>query len=340
LLCLGEVEASSLGRRQRDDLVAYALAIYQSHPDPGVHAAAEWLIRRLGGEQGLVQVDRELADRPAAPGAGWYANSQGVTMVVLGPARYTMGSPPEESGRYKNEPLHEERVEHRFAISAKEVTNAQFQEAFQEASTKDGFQRLRGALLRNSRTVSKEPSPACPVAWVDVNAAMAYCVWLSIREGVSDEQLCYEVDQDGYLRPRPDVFSRGGYRLPSEREWEYACRAGSRTPWHFGRDERLVPSYAWYAKNADARSHPVGRLKPNDFGLFDAHGNVYEWCQDTFAADPDSSIEPATPNRLRVMRGGGFSSAQSALRSASRTGNELGAALPYLGLRIAKTLSP
>jgi formylglycine-generating enzyme required for sulfatase activity len=81
-------------------------------------------------------------------------------------------------------------------------------------------------------------------------------------------------------------------------------------------------------------------LKPNDYGLFDAHGNVYEWCQDTFAADPDPSIEPATLSRLRVMRGGGFSSSESGLRSAFRTGNELGAGLPNLGLRIAKTLSP
>jgi formylglycine-generating enzyme required for sulfatase activity len=271
------VEASSLGRRQRDDLVAYALAIYQSHPDPGVHAAAEWLIRRLGGEQELVQVDRELAGRPPLPGAGWYANSQGVTMVILGPARYSMGSPPQESGRYKNELLHEERVERRFAISAKEVTNGQFQEARQETTAKDAFQRLRGALLRITHAISSEPAPTCPAAWVDLNAAMAYCVWLSMREGVSDDQLCYEVAQDGTLRPFPDVFSRGGYRLLSEGEWEYACRAGSKTPWHFGRDERLASYYAWYAKNADARSHPVGWLKPNDFGLFDVHGNVHEW---------------------------------------------------------------
>jgi formylglycine-generating enzyme required for sulfatase activity len=340
LLCLGEVEASSLGRRQRDDLVAYALAIYQSHPDPGVHAAAEWLIRRLGGEQELVQADRQLAGRPPLPGAGWYANSQGVMMVILGPARYSMGSPLQESGRRKNEHLHEELVERRFAISAKEVTNAQFQEARQETAAKDAFQRLRGAFQRNARAIPKEPAPECPVASVDLNAAMAYCVWLSIREGISDEQLCYEVDQDGYLRPRPDMFSRGGYRLPSEGEWEYACRAGSRTSWHCGCDERFVSYYAWCAKNANARSHPVGWLKPNDYGLFDAHGNVYEWCQDTFAADPDPSIEPATLSRLRVMRGGGFSSSESGLRSAFRTGNELGAGLPNLGLRIAKTLSP
>jgi formylglycine-generating enzyme required for sulfatase activity len=75
-------------------------------------------------------------------------------------------------------------------------------------------------------------------------------------------------------------MERTGYRLPTETEWEYACRAGARTQWSCGATEELLPRYAWVASNALGRAHPVGHLKPNELGLFDMHGNALEWCQD------------------------------------------------------------
>ncbi|MDM8556875.1 formylglycine-generating enzyme family protein [Desulfococcaceae bacterium HSG7] len=99
----------------------------------------------------------------------------------------------------------------------------------------------------------------------------------------------------------------GTYRLPSEAEWEYAARAGSVTDYCFGDDESELSQYAWYHKNAGNSTHPVGQLKPNEWGLYDMHGNVWEWCQDWY--DDGAG---------RVLRGGGWSSGGRSVRSANR----------------------
>ena len=125
---------------------------------------------------------------------------------------------------------------------------------------------------------SPEPTgPRNGIAWYE---AAAYCNWLSKQEGLAT---CYEPNDKGEfaegMKIVPDVLKQPGYRLPTEAEWEYACRAGAVTSRYYGRTEELLGKYAWYSQNSQGRVWPCGQLLPNELGLFDMLGNVYEWCR-------------------------------------------------------------
>jgi len=117
------------------------------------------------------------------------------------------------------------------------------------------------------------------------------------------------------------------YRLPTEEEWEFCCRAGNPGDYCFGDDVEQLNDYAWYWKNAESRTHPVGEKKPNAFGLFDMHGNVWEWCDDSWS--PSSSS--------RVLRGGSWYTDASYTRSAFRYVSGPGDAYSIIGFRLVRT---
>ena len=128
------------------------------------------------------------------------------------------------------------------------------------------------------------------------------------------------------------------YRLPTEAEWEYACRAGTTTRFSFGDDESELGDYAWFYGNT---SHPVGGKKPNAWGLYDMHGNVWEWCQDWYADYPSGSMtnpSGATSGSARVFRGGGWDDTAEDCRSAYRNRNDPSIRNYYFGFRVC--LSP
>ncbi len=173
--------------------------------------------------------------------------------------------------------------------------------------------------------------PAQNITW---HRAVEFANRLSAREGLSP---CY-VQQETWTWPVRDC---DGYRLPTETEWEYAARAGSTTRFSFGDDASLLGDHAWHGRNAAQRIHPVGTLRSNDWGLFDVHGNVWEWVWDWHGAYPASATDeghagPETGEH-KVLRGGSFKIMAGGPRSAARAKLKPGGRLDGLGLRIARS---
>jgi len=134
---------------------------------------------------------------------------------------------------------------------------------------------------------------------------------------------------------------RGGkFSLPTEAQWEYACRAGSTTRYCFGDEESGLGEYAWYGENAGGKTHPVGEKKPNAWGLYDMHGNVWEWCQDWcnsgyYANSPTDDPMGPSGGAYRVVRGGTWDGPARNCRSAGRGSFVPGYRHDYLGFRVS-----
>jgi formylglycine-generating enzyme required for sulfatase activity len=128
------------------------------------------------------------------------------------------------------------------------------------------------------------------------------------------------------------------YRLPTEAQWEYACRAGSKTAYLFDDEEGLLPEYGWFNRNSSNRTHTVGLLEPNAWGLYDMHGNVWEWCSDWYGDYPKGAVRNPTGPKVgsdRVCRGGSWNGVASYCRSALRNWYVPSFRNNYLGFRLA-----
>ena len=189
-------------------------------------------------------------------------------------------------------------------------------------------------------------------SWRNGTPPRLYCNWLSEQEGLPQNQWCYQPNKDkayeeGMTIPA-DVLDRKGYRLPTEAEWEYACRAGTVTSRYYGVSLELLEKYEWYRANSHDRAWPCGSLMPNDLGLFDMLGNVYEWSQDAnMARRPEKSggsidkileSEEVKTDVYRVLRGGAFGVGPSDARAAQRSVDLPMNATIYYGFRLARTL--
>jgi formylglycine-generating enzyme required for sulfatase activity len=309
------------------------LALYEGDPDPGIHSAAEWALRQWDREGEIVAVDGRLAREEVPAGRSWYITRTGHhTMATLsGPVTFRMGAGEQEPGRESDEDPRTRVIPRTFSIATKEATARQFL-AFHP---------------KFSRRAGNEVSPDddCPINVVTLLDAMSYCRWLSEQEHIPEDQMCYPPlgEIKSGVKPNPGYLSRTGYRLPTEAEMEYACRAGATSSRPFGDDPDLLPRYAWFIENAHGRTWPPGRLLPNDYGLFDVLGNVREWCQDSYRSilgnGPDAEdMAAVNPRGARVARGGSFADRAHVLRSANRY-NTAPDFLNYaMGFRIARTV--
>jgi formylglycine-generating enzyme required for sulfatase activity len=154
------------------------------------------------------------------------------------------------------------------------------------------------------------------------------------------ENVSWDDIQD-FLRKLNQIENTDKYRLPAEAEWEYACRAGSTGSYCFGGGKAELDHHAWYADNSQKSTHPVSRLRPNAWGLYDMHGNVYEWCQDWYGKYPAGPvIDPKGPSTEghRVLRGGSWDGEAGEVRSAYRHRLTPSYRYGHEGFRIARGL--
>jgi formylglycine-generating enzyme required for sulfatase activity len=174
--------------------------------------------------------------------------------------------------------------------------------------TQEQFQKVMGA---NPSRWKGEKNPVEQLRWSD---AVKFCNKRSELEGL---QPCYD------LKALKCDFEASGYRLPTEAEWEYACRAGTTTPYFFGDNPARLNDYAWFDKNSGGHPRPVGQKQPNPWGLHDMAGNVWEWCNDFYKVDyyQESPREnPKGPNegQNKVLRGGAWRFSADNCRSGYR----------------------
>jgi formylglycine-generating enzyme required for sulfatase activity len=351
ILALGEYTAEQLPVEARAVLVPKLLNWYRHDPDAGIHGAIDWLLRHgkegpvprkldWGQAAALAAIDKEMAGKPPAAGRGWYVAPRGFTMTVVpGPVEFWMGSPPEEAGRQEYETRHRRRIDRSFAVAMKSVTVAEFKD----------FLQTKPPAVASNYAENHSPESECPFHGEDWYAAAKFCRWLSEREGVAEDQMCYPAMKDikEGMKPYPEYLGRTGYRLLTEAEWEYACRSGAVTAYCYGGEAELLPRYGWYIQNSANRSWPVGQKRPNDLGLFDVHGNAWTWCQES-AQDypPGTAAEPAADREdtrvikddlSRLLRGGSFSYVETVARLAYRDGGRPSARNGSVGLRVART---
>jgi formylglycine-generating enzyme required for sulfatase activity len=247
----------------------------------------------------------------------------GVDMVYLPGGEFMMGS---SQGNADEAPVHKVTLSG-FMMDTYTVTHEMF---------------TKVQLPNPSHWQDQPRKPVERVRWRD---AKQYCNERSLLEGLkpcyNEKTMDWECD-----------FSASGYRLPTEAEWEYACRAGSDGPYDFGSPDKLR-QYAWFADNADERSHPVGQKKPNRWGLYDMYGNVSEWCEDVYSPtyyQASADVDPRGPpspgkDVLRVMRGGSWKASAAMCRTTFRQGQRTGDTdacffTDYCGFRCVRRVSP
>jgi eukaryotic-like serine/threonine-protein kinase len=260
---------------------------------------------------------RAATDRPVPLEAGGFASSIGLDFVRIAPGRFVMGSPLGE-GDEKEHPEHLVEITRAFALSTREVTRAQYRSVMgTDPSLEPGSSDL----------------PVTYVSWLD---AVNFCNALSTRE---KRPPYYRVAGEGETSAVTIIRVDGrGYRLPTEAEWEYACRAGSTTRYPFGEDGSRLDEFAWNQRNSEQKVHPVGMMKPNAWGLNDMIGNAWEWCQDGYDGayyehSPVSDPQGPTAGDGHVIRGGSVYD-DVYCRSAGRQSQPVEGRLDWLGIRV------
>jgi formylglycine-generating enzyme required for sulfatase activity len=248
-------------------------------------------------------------DQPTKPAEKVYVtNSLGMKLVLIPKGKFLMGSAKDSDGHKDNERQHEAEITRPFYLAIHEVTQKQFQEVM---GSNPSYMSPAG---KGSVRVEGIDTATLPVESVTWDEAVEFCKKLSDREAEKQADRVYG--------------------LPTEAEWEYACRAGTKYPFHVGYG--LKPDQANFNNNL-RRSREVGSYKANAFGLHDMHGNVLEWVADwygVYPADPVKDPKGPDTGRFRVIRGGGWRQTPDFCRSAYRVGYTPNSRLVDVGFRV------
>jgi formylglycine-generating enzyme required for sulfatase activity len=286
-----------------------------------VGLALPWVARW----QGVLRVESAAPDVPA--------RALRPALIELPGGTFVMGSPATEPGH-----LEDEGPQHRVAVSPFLICQTEV--------TQEQWEAVMGENPSDCAAGCDAKLPVQNVSWYD---AIAYLNELTTRENAARGESveltrCYEVA--GETVEWKDGCT--GYRLPTEAEWEYAARAGTRTAYSFGDDAGKLGDHAWYGENAGGQVHEVGTRNATPWGLHDVHGNVWEWVWDWY--EPywsEAATDPRGPKEAedtegsavsRALRGGSFGFRSGDLRSASRYGDR--DRYSDLGLRCARGVSP
>lgn len=345
ILCLGLYASDRLPTDVTGTLVEFC-----QHRDPGVHAAARWSFNRHRSSA-IAQFESDVSNGGDSSRQWRMVEVPGgnCTMVRIPRppnGKFLMGAssveiedfpnPDDVDNLWTQQTQRCMRIDHDYEIASTEVTTGQL-EAYIAAAQEDAELAFVGDLHQAwAEGKTYRPNTVSPANNVTWDEACAYCNWLS-----ADQELkpCYELDETGHVNK---IFlANPGYRLPTEAEWEWACRAGTRTLRYYGDNSELLPFYANYILNSWRQPQAVGQRIPNDWGLFDMQGNVFEWCD----------VAPATKTpdilgiRLRgardtkqnyLARGASFKSNPEVVRSAYRYA--FAHRRFIVGFRIARTL--
>ena len=241
-----------------------------------------------------------------------FAEQPADSMVLINSGTFTMGSPASEAGRLANEGPQRQITLSSFYISRFLITQAEYQE-------------IMGV---NPSDFKGDNLPVETVSWFD---AIEYCNKRSLIEGLTP---AYVIERTIVTWDR----EANGYRLPTEAEWEYACRAGTQTPFNSGIS---MDAAGWNSSNSERRTWPVGEKLPNSWGLYDMHGNVLEWCWDwlgNYSSGAQTDPLGAATGNKRVYRGGNWRFIANHSRSAYRFGNFPNLKTNFVGFRVARSV--
>lgn len=291
-------------------------ALFMEHPSAAVHSAAGLLLSRWMGDAERDRCEVELVEpQPVLAGKEWWTTDiTGVplTFVVVKPGKFTMGSLPGEIGRSDNERRHQVTLTETFLLADRVITRQEYEPL------------VSATLGHPPYTPDIEetcPTLAYPIVSQTWDEAQEFCDILNARSSTAGIR----------------------FSLPTEAEWEYACRAGTSTTYHFGNDPEVLSTYGWYLENSPERkAHPPRLLWPNQWGLFDMHGLLYEWCRDRYGQYEDVAIDPVGPSKGpgRILRGGGYNYSAQDCRAAYRYFTHETNRHPRIGLRLVARSSP
>ena len=270
------------------------------------------------GETKESSLTRDEREPDATANATAFTNSIEMKLRLIPAGQFTMVAPSDKVGSQANERQHQVTISKPFSMGIYEVTQAQYSKVMGKHPS-----RFQGETLAKrqhptghlGKKVDSSNHPVDQISWKD---AVDFCRRLS---SMPSEKAAGRV-----------------YRLPTEAEWAYACRAGSTTTYHHCAAESALASCGWYGANSGRRTHAVGQKNTNAWGLYDMHGNVWEWCQDFHGNDPQGGLTdprgPASGSR-RVIRGGSWLNSADGCRSASRDGGSPSDSHDFIGFRVA-----